>query len=94
MSWEEIKELDSDALLALLDYPEADRAFAAIELGERKERRAVDALINLLQDNLPPSNDGYYAAGALGKIGDKKAVEHLIAVLKRRPTGSNTPCET
>jgi HEAT repeat protein len=55
------------------------RAEAVKELGQIKDKRAVDPLINALKDA-----DAYVrgqAARALGKIGDARAVQPLIDVL-------------
>ena len=79
---EKLKELDSEALISLLDPPDEDtRIWVIIELGNRKEVRAVDALIKLLQDNEKDCSPALFAASALGDIGDIRAVEPLIAVL-------------
>lgn len=83
-----LNELDSDALISMLGQPdEKNRAWVIIELSNRKETRAVDALIKLLLNYEKDSNLASYAAGALGKIGDRRAVEPLIAVMNEQFIG-------
>ena len=52
---------------------------AAKWLGDKKEKKAVDALINLLDDSR--KNVRFYSVVALGMIGDEKAAEPLNSVL-------------
>jgi|GEM_PF-5179748 len=79
---EKLKELDSDTLISLLDNPnEETHVWAIIELGNRKEIRALDVLIKILQNYEKDRNIALYAAGALRDIGDRRAVEPLIAVM-------------
>ena len=71
----------SDELLARLNDPSQDRGDAALRLGQRKERAAVATLIGLLENFHNLYDVGYYAAEALGDIGDNQAVPPLIAAL-------------
>jgi len=91
---EKLKELDSDALISMLDQPDEEDhvwVWAIIELSERKEVRAVDALIKLLQNNEKDCSPALFAASALGEIGDRRAVEPLIAALSdERSVNSRT----
>ncbi len=73
-----------EAVLAALRHPEAEvRRLVAEVLGELRDKRATEALIDLLQ------TDGAYevrsaAATALGQIKDARAVWALVATLKMR----------
>jgi len=68
----------TEALIAELKDPDPDvSADAAEELGKRKERRAVQPLIEMLR-----SEGRTPAAKALGKIGDPAAVDALLDALK------------
>ena len=58
------------------------RSVAIYSLGEMGEARAVDLLINMLQD--PDRHVRRIAARALGKIGDNRAVDPLVAVLSKQ----------
>jgi len=71
---------------SLRDGRYCSRAQAAELLGIMKVREAVPLLIEGLKDNTP-SMLRYEAALALGKIGDKRAVEPLINILN---TGSSS----
>ncbi len=67
-------------LTALLeDADEQVRTFAGVMLGTTKMSGAVPALIKALVD--PDMNVKHAAAEALGKIGDRRAVEPLICAL-------------
>lgn len=67
-------------LIALLeDGNEQVRTFVGVMLGTMKHSGAVPALINALGD--PDMNVKHAAAEALGKIGDRRAVEPLICSL-------------
>ncbi len=74
---------DSDAFL---------RAFAAIELGQLKDRRAADALIRRLGDS--EETVVTHAAQALGKIGDPKAIPALLAIFKDQRTENDVRIST
>ena len=70
-------------LEALKDEDENVRATAVEHLGKAGELSVVDALIEILD-----SGDlwtAYPAADALGRIGNRKAVPHLLAALSRKP---------
>jgi HEAT repeat protein len=72
-------------LIAQLAAPERPvRCNAAIELGRAKDPRAVPALIDLLDECDNVSGAGQYAAWALGEIGDRRAVEPLLAAVRKR----------
>ncbi|MCB2190111.1 MAG: HEAT repeat domain-containing protein [Deltaproteobacteria bacterium] len=58
------------------------RSVAIYSLGEIRDERAVNMLINLLQD--PDCHIRRIAVRALGKIGDKRAVTPLVAVLSKQ----------
>ena len=64
-----------------------DRHYAAGVLGKMGDERATPALIALLHD---PNLD-YQAALALAELGDKWAIEPLIAALKRAPAENYSP---
>jgi HEAT repeat protein len=64
----------------------ADRYYAVHLLGELRDRRAVNALIPLLDD----SEINYKVAWALGKIGDARAIPPLIATLKNKDASVRT----
>jgi len=73
-----------EALLRLLDDADEEvRNFAAVMLGARRERRAVDRLIAALGD--ADVNVRHAAAASLGQIGDPKAVLPLVQVLRTEP---------
>lgn len=75
-------EAGPDRLIRGLDAAEADeQVLSARLLGERRERRAVAAVIRLLGDPREPVADA--AADALMKIGDPAAVPLVIASIKR-----------
>jgi HEAT repeat protein len=63
----------------LLDGNEEVRTFSAVMLGTMKDSSAVPALIRALEDT--DMNVKHAAAEALGKIGDRRAVEPLICLL-------------
>jgi HEAT repeat protein len=67
-------------LAALGDHarPESYRAMAAAALGELKDARAVPALISSLNDSAYVVQE---SVAALGKIGDRRAVEPLLPLL-------------
>ncbi len=72
-------------IIDLSDSVPETRGTAAYQLGERRDPRAVEALIAALND--PYMKDSEYgpaavAAAALGKIGDRRAVGPLIAALQ------------
>jgi HEAT repeat protein len=96
--WRECEKIGSLAvgsLIAAISCRSAHwtvRSNAALVLGEIGDRRAVDALIDVLKkyrrdiEEIAAYNgmlsDAQAAAKALGKIGDPQAVEPLIAALK------------
>jgi HEAT repeat protein len=70
-------------LKAIKDEDENVRVTAVEHLGKVGEPSVVDALIEILD-----SGDlwtAFPAADALGRIGDRKAVPHLISALKKKP---------
>jgi len=74
----------AEAMAAFLRSPAAlraqitvDRYYAIHLLGKLRDRRAVDALIPLLDGD----ENSYNAAWALGEIGDTRAIPSLIAAL-------------
>jgi HEAT repeat protein len=56
----------------------ADRYYAVLLLGQLKDPRAFDMLVPLLDD----AEINYQVAWALGEIGDRRAIQPLIAVLR------------
>jgi HEAT repeat protein len=75
-----------DALLAVLDTPDADvRKFIVDTLGDIRDPRAVPALINRLEDH--DENIRVAVAEALGKIKDPRAVDALLNCLMRNDQG-------
>ena len=60
------------------------RAAAAKSLGKLREGKAVDPLLNMLDDKA-----WWAAVEALGHLGDRKAVEPIIALLEEEETPSN-----
>ena len=64
------------------------RALSAATLGEIGDLQAVSILIDLLNEN---TDVGYEAALALGKIGDKRAVMPLLAVLQNPQSYNRGP---
>jgi HEAT repeat protein len=71
----------TDLLLEALSDTTYDsiRWRAAIALGERRERRAVESLIGALGD--PNHHVRAEVVGALGRIGDPRAINPLIGLL-------------
>jgi HEAT repeat protein len=59
---------------------QSDRYYAVHLFGELKSPRAVDVLLPLLDDG----DINYKVAWALGEIGDRRAIQPLIAALKNR----------
>jgi HEAT repeat protein len=77
-----------DAIILRLGDRRLSVRFAAAEaLGQIKARKAVQSLIQLIQDK----DMGFSAARALGEIGDSEAVRPLIQALKskRESVGEN-----
>ena len=71
----------ADEWIQLLDHPNAaERARAALQLGEMGDRHAVPALIQTLKDREMPVR--LAAVEALGKLGDRQAVDSLIAIVR------------
>jgi len=66
------------------DETTADRADAAYQLGELKDRRAVDPLLDVLKEDKDEKDWPVRSAacGALGKLRDAKAVPDLLAALQ------------
>jgi HEAT repeat protein len=58
----------------------ADRYYAVHLLGQLKDPRALDLLVPLLDD----AEINYAVAWALGEIGDRRAIQPLIATLRDR----------
>ncbi|MDE2698428.1 MAG: HEAT repeat domain-containing protein [Gemmatimonadota bacterium] len=70
----------ADDWIQILEHPNAaERARAAIQIGEMGDRRAVLALIQTLKDREPQVR--LAASEALGKLGDRQAVDSLIAIV-------------
>ena len=71
----------ADDWIQYLNHPNAaDRARAAIQIGEIGDRRAVPALIQTLKDR--DAQVRLAASEALGKLGDRQAVDSLIAIVR------------
>lgn len=67
----------------LLREQEADvRMYAVLALGERRDRRAIPALLEALSD--PDVNVRYHAIEALGRLRAGEAVEALMAIAETR----------
>jgi HEAT repeat protein len=63
------------------DYPH-ERMLAAHALGDHHDPRAVDALIQTLEDQSEDCATRIQAAHALGRMGDPKAIEPLIRTME------------
>lgn len=74
------REGDVKGLIDALKKGRPSRIDASIALSKMKDVRAVDPLIQILNDEDPEVRSS--AAIILGDIGDKKAVEPLIQALK------------
>ncbi|MHA1431592.1 MAG: HEAT repeat domain-containing protein [Candidatus Freyarchaeota archaeon] len=76
---------DVESLISALKNSEdwGDRVEAAWTLGETKDRRAVEPLIQALGDE--HWRVRWRAAWALGEIGDERAVKPLIRALEDAP---------
>ncbi len=59
-----------------------ERTLAAHALGNHRDPRAVDALIQTLEDQSEDGSVRMIAADALGRIGDPKAIEPLIRTME------------
>ena len=74
-------EVNTDSLLRDLEAEDLDvRLYAARILGEARESRAFEPLIQALDDQA--SGMRALAAEALGRIGDQRAVQPLIVALE------------
>ncbi len=70
-------------LIEFLRAPEADlRIYAALTLGERRDRRAAPALLNALAD--PDVNVRYHVIEALGRLRAAEAVDALLEIAEGR----------
>jgi quinoprotein glucose dehydrogenase len=79
---------DREPLLARLADADAEvRAQTARVLGDLREKRAASSLVKLLEDASPRVR--LFAAIALGRIGDRAAVEPLFELARR--TGESDP---
>jgi HEAT repeat protein len=80
-----------DQMIELLTHrAEVFRIHSASALGKAKDRRAVQPLISVLQDDDEYSWDVRSAVAiALGEIGDRLAVDPLLAMLKLEDDSSN-----
>lgn len=63
------------------------RGRSALMLGKLKDQRAVDALIRALR--APGHQTPVHAAEALGNIGDRRAIPHLLALLNETTSGKD-----
>jgi hypothetical protein len=77
---------DARALVQALDGPDEDLQKEAVRLaGERRERAAVPSLVAMLKNEDSTARDR--AIGALGAIGDARAVRPLTEVARFRDVG-------
>jgi HEAT repeat protein len=74
-----------EALISALDRRKGDLSTIASQLGKLKASGAVDALIKLLEDGTEYQRR--HAVMALGKIGDRKAIEPLKRALNDADEG-------
>jgi HEAT repeat protein len=65
------------AKLASLDYPESRKSDIILALGNLKDKAAVDALVAIVKNTDEERIRRLYAADALGKIGDPRALPVL-----------------
>jgi HEAT repeat protein len=65
------------AKLASVEYPDARKSDLVVALGELRDDRAVDALIRIAKGRDEDKTRRLYAADALGKIGDRRALPVL-----------------
>ena len=71
----------ADEWVQILEHPNAaERARAAMQLGEIGDRSAVQPLIQTLKDR--EAQVRLAASEALGKLGDRQAVDSLIAIVR------------
>ncbi|HVO37909.1 MAG TPA: HEAT repeat domain-containing protein [Spirochaetia bacterium] len=66
------------------DFPDARKADVILSLGDLKDANAVEALIAIAKNTDEDKFQRLYAADALGKIGDKKAVPVLKAMFAEK----------
>jgi len=64
----------------LADKEEEVRAQSAKVLGESKDTKSGESLVNLLKDESPRVR--FFAAGTLAKIGDNRAVDALVSLVR------------
>jgi HEAT repeat protein len=65
------------AKLASVQFPDARKGDLVVALGELRDARAVDALIRIAKGRDEEKTRRLYAADALGKIGDRRALPVL-----------------
>ena len=65
------------AKLASVEFPDARKGDLVVALGELRDDRAVDALIRIAKGRDEDKTRRLYAADALGKIGDRRALPVL-----------------
>lgn len=71
---------DIEGAIQLLESPDSQiRQFIAYLLGQARDPRATDALLNALYDEHVGVRGA--AANALGKLGDTRAIPHLMPLL-------------
>jgi HEAT repeat protein len=66
--------------LARVEFPDARKADLVVALGELRDARAVDALIRIAKGRDEDKTRRLYAADALGKIGDRRALPVLLGI--------------
>ena len=66
--------------LASVEFPDARKGDLVVALGELRDARAVDALIRIAKGRDEDKTRRLYAADALGKIGDRRALPVLLGM--------------
>jgi HEAT repeat protein len=66
--------------LASVEFPDARKGDLVVALGELRDARAVDALIRIAKGRDEDKTRRLYAADALGKIGDRRALPVLLGI--------------
>jgi HEAT repeat protein len=70
------------AKLASVEFPDARKGDLVVALGELRDARAVDSLIRIAKGRDEDKTRRLYAADALGKIGDRRALPVLLSLFE------------
>lgn len=70
------------AKLAAIEFPDARKGDLIVALGELRDARAVDALLRIAKGRDEEKTRRLYAADAIGKIGDRRALPVLKALFE------------